>query len=140
VPNAVVASASVTSEQAFPPAAEAAAVVAAVLAAFVAATLVASVAAAAVCTADVVCAAGVLLLHAASSKPAAKHAATAATVCRCGSVMAISPVDDWFDEQADSVQSRPAAVVASAMTRSFGDPIDAVVSMVIETQVSPLRK
>jgi hypothetical protein len=52
-----------------------------------------------VCTADVVCAAGVLLLHAASSKPAAKHAATAAAVCRCGSVMAISLVDGWLDEQ-----------------------------------------
>ena len=52
-----------------------------------------------VCTADVVCAAGVLLLHAVSSKPAAKHATTAAAVCRCGSVMAISLVDGWLDEQ-----------------------------------------
>jgi hypothetical protein len=31
-------------------------------------------------------------------------------------------------------------VVASAMTRSFADPIDAGVSIVIETQMSPLRK
>ena len=37
-------------------------------------------------------------------------------------------------------QIRLAAVVASAMTRSLGDPVDARVSIVMETQTSPLRK
>ena len=69
------------------------------------AMLAASVAAAVLCaadvlcTADVVCAAVVLLLHAVSSKPVAKHAATAATVCRRRFIMAVSPIDGWLDEQ-----------------------------------------
>jgi hypothetical protein len=56
--------------------------------------LLALLTAAVVCTADAVCAVdavfatGVLLLHAASSKPVAKHAANAATVCRRRFIMA----------------------------------------------------